>query len=248
MANYKKEKINDYISCKHILDSYILDDYNAILVIKDEDTGYNMLHVRLVNEKIEVINRWHLNNYHFGFIHDITIIKSLNIFQVQNVEGNFNALYNYREGKFIVPIGIWNAIDAGRRNCILNKYNGFLAYFTVESDYEDDDKYSYVNEVTGDRIFESFTINDGTYFALINVDGTIRGNKLFKGATFSKITEIIDLEKYDSIDEFKKERIQACNSQKQDNKQKYHELLESRNDGSISPYFDSEVAKVLSLK
>ena len=250
MTNHKGENttIKNLISCKNTVDGYYLDDNNAIIVTIGENAKYNMLHIRLVNGKLAIINRWVTNNYHIGFIHDLAVIKDLNLFQIQNDEGSFNALYNYIEGKFIVPLNTWKEIDAGKGNSILKKYNGFLAHFEIQSDYEEDDEYSYINPITGERIFESFTVKDDTYYAIINIDGTIRGNKLFKGKSFSKITEIIDLDKFQSIDEFKSERTQACNSQKQDNKQKYQELLAYRNDGSISPYLDSEVSKVLNLK
>lgn len=142
----------------------------------------------------------------------------------------------------------WELVESGRNNSILKKYNGFLASFGIRSDYEEDDVYAYDNPITGERIVESFVVEDGDYYAILNIDGTIRGNKLFKGKSFSKITKIIDLDEYESLDAFKKERKQLCNDKKQKSKQEYYQLVESRNDGSISPYLDSEVAKVLNLK
>lgn len=61
---------------------------------------------------------------------------------------------------------------------------------------------------------------------------------------FSRISQIIDLDEYESLDAFKQDRKQICNAQKQE----YQQMIETRNDGSISPYLDSEVAKVLGLK
>ena len=102
--------------------------------------------------------------------------------------------------------------------------------------------------MTNEKIVESFGVKDGTYYAILNTDGTIRGNKLFKGSSFSKISQIIDLDQYESLDAFKQERKQLCNDKKQKQKQEYQQMIETRNDGSISPYLDSEVAKVLGLK
>jgi len=232
-----------------IEDEYILDDENKIVVIRDdEDTGYIMIHERLIDGKEVEINSWPIKSYYFGSIHDVTVIKDLNLFQVQNGCGGFNALYNYKEGKFVVPQNTWGLIEAGRENSILKKYNGFLASFHIIPDYEEGDVYAYDNPITGERIVESFGEIDRYYYAMLNVDGTIRGNKLFKGQSFSKITEIIDLNDYESLDEFKKERKQLCNEQKQMKKNAYLQLIKTRNDGSISPYLDSEVAKVLNIK
>ncbi len=246
----KKSMIDIMVSAKgNIEDKYILDDENAIIVVHgDEPTSYIMIHEKLVDGKLLEKNRWPLKSYYFGSIHDETVIKDLDLFQVQNVDGEFNALYNYKEGKFVVPQDTWSSIESGRGNSILKKYNGFLATFNIRSDYEEGDVYAYNNPMTGERIVESFGVEDGHYYAILDIDGTIRGNKLFKGHSFSKITEIIDLDKYESLDDFKIERKQLCNNQKQKRKQAYYQLLKTRNDGSISPYLDSEVAKVLNIK
>ena len=245
----EKSKIEKLVSRQQTEDRYILDDENAIIVINgNEAVEYIMIHERLVDNKLVEIKRWPLRSYYFGSIHEVTAIKDLNLFQVQNGSGSFNAIYNYKEGKFIVPQNTWGLVESGRDNSILKKYNGFLASFKIRSDYEEDDVYAYDNPITGERIVESFGVEDGDYYAILDIDGTIRGNKLFKGKSFSKITQIIDLDKYESLAEFKKERKQLCNDKKKKSKQEYYQLLESRNDGSISPYLDSEVAKVLNLK
>lgn len=250
----KVSKIKKLVSNQKTIDRYILDDENAIVVIENNDRNaegeyYIMIHQRLQDEKLVEINRWNISGYYFGGIHDVTVIKELNLFQIQNSCGKFNALYDYKNDKFVVPRGVWNFVDAGRRNNeILKKYNGFFASFEISSDYEEGDVYSYINPITNVKIVESFNVKDGTYYAMINIDGTIRGNKLFKGDSFSKITEIIDLEQYGSIESFKNERKQVCNDKKTKRKQEYQQMIAARNDGSISPYLDSEVAKILELK
>ena len=252
----KKEKLNKFekmVYNQETEDTYILDDENAIVVIENKDRNkhdehYIMLHQRLQDGKLVEINRWYIRSYYFGTIHGVTVIKDLNLFQVQNGCGDFNALYDYKNGNFVVPRGVWSIIESGRNNEILEKYNGFLASFGISSDYEEGDVYSYTNPITNEKIVESFGVIDGSYYAIINTDGTIRGNKLFKGISFSKITQIIDLSQYESLEEFQKERTQFCNDKKQKRKQEYQQMIENRNDGSISPYLDSEVAKVLGLK
>lgn len=246
-------QIKKLVSSQKTEDRYILDDENAIIVIENNDRNthseyYIMIHQRLENGILVEIDRWYISGYYFGSIHDVTVIKDLNLFQVQNSCGAFNALYDYKNGKFVVPRGVWGVVESGRNNSILKKYNGFLASFGISSDYEEGDVYSYINPMTNEKIVESFGVKDGTYYAILNTDGTIRGNKLFKGSSFSKISQIIDLDQYESLDAFKQERKQLCNDKKQKQKQEYQQMIETRNDGSISPYLDGEVAKVLGLK
>lgn len=234
-------------------DRYILDDENAIIVMKNRNKDkhsepYVIIHQRLVDGKLTEINRWYNTCYYFGSIHNVTVLKEFNLFQIQNNNGDFNALYDYKNDKFVVEQGIWQNVESGRNNKYIDKYNGFLASFYISSDYEEGDVYSYINPITNEKIVESFGTKDGIYYAIINIDGTIRGNKLFKGQDFSKITEIIDLNQYKSLIDFKDERKQLCNEEKKKRKQEYQQMIEARNDGSLSPYLDSEVAKILELK
>lgn len=208
----ESSKIERLVFQQKAEDRYILDDEDAIIVIhSDEPTGYIMIHERLVDDKLVEINRWSISSYYFGSIHDVTPIREFNLFQVQNNGGEFNAIYDYKKGIFVVPQRTWEIVDSGRNNNILKKYGGFLASFSISSDYEDDDVYAYENPITDERIVESFVVRDGNYYALLNLDGTIRGNKLFKGNNFSKIESIIDLDKYESLAQFKEERKQFCN-------------------------------------
>ena len=247
----KEEKITleKLISQQKTEDRYILDDEDAIILIHSEERfGYIMIHERMIDEKLVEINRWPMRTYYYGPIQDNAPIKEFNLFQVQNGVGDFNAVYDYKSGEFVIPQNTWKLVESGRHNNLLKEYGGFLASFSISSDYEDDDVFSYKNSITGQRIVESFCVSDGNYYAILNLDGTIRKNKLFKGDSFERITEIIDLDKYESLDAFKKERKQVCNNTRDKRKQEYHQLLESRNDGNISPYLDSEIEKILKLK
>ena len=177
----QKSKIEKLVSRQQTEDRYILDDEDAIIVIhSDESTGYIMIHERLVDGKLVEINRWPLRSYYFGSIHDVTVIEDLNLFQVQNNGGNFNALYNYKEGRFVVPQNTWGLVESGRGNSILKKYNGFLASFEIRSDYEEDDVYAYDNPITGERIVESFGVGDGYYYAILEEINYLKGSLFLK--------------------------------------------------------------------
>ena len=56
--------------------------------------------------------------------------------------------------------------------------------------------------INGQRYWYSFEPPKETYYVLINKDGSIRGNRLFKGENFAKIVEVIDLIMHDSLEEF----------------------------------------------
>lgn len=232
---------------------YILDCENAIVVIKNDDksindSNYIMIHKRLLLDTITEVNRWYLKYYHFGSIHNVTVIKKLGLFKVQNISGAFGSLYDYKNGKFVINQDEFEMLKFGENDSMIKKYNGVLGLFSIFSDYEKDDVFSYTNPVTKEKLIESFSVSDGCYYAILNLDGTIRGNKLFKGSSFSKIEEVIDLNKYNSLSEFKNEVKELCNYKKKKPKEAYYQMIKSRDDGSVSPYLDSEVEKILSLK
>lgn len=245
--------LKEYIDMQKTEDRYLLDESNAIILVENNDKAshnetYIMIHERLIDGKLKEINRWYMNGYYFGSIHRVTPIKNLNLFKVQNGTGYFNALYDYKNDMFIVPQGDWNLLEFGRDNKYFEQFNGILASFSISSDYDEDDVVSYTNPITNEKITESFRVRDGNYYAVLNLDGTIKGNKLFKGIDFSRIKSIIDLSEYGTLTEFKKARKQFCNDEKKAQKQNYYSMIESRNDGSISPYLDSKVAEILKLK
>ena len=233
-------------------DKYVLDDKNAIIVIRNPNKKssyyYIMIHERLIDDELQEINRWNMESYHFGSIHDQSVIKQYSLFKVQGTNGNFNALYNYKKAQFVIPQREWQTLYFGKNDKYLKEYNGILGEFRIDSTPEKSDMISYISPLTNEKIVESFSVSDGNYYAIINLDGSIRKKKLFKGSSFSKIKKIIDLKEYGTLQEFKEERKRMCNEKKQNKKDAYYKMLEERNDGSISPYLDNEVIKVLQLK
>lgn len=101
-----------------------------------------------------------------------------------------------------------------------------------------------MNPVTNRKIEEFFIVRDENYYIMINIDRTIRGNKLFKGSNFSKIKSIIDLKKWESLIKFKRKNKQLCNALKDINKREHYRWLKSRNN-DISPYMNQEGLKIL---
>jgi hypothetical protein len=244
-SEIKKEKLTLLVKRLNSYGYYILDHENAIVVFKNKaDDNYKMVHVRFIEDSLNEINSWYIKQYYLGFSNSYVNLKKLNLFEVQNGCGNFDSLYDYKNDRFIIPQNEWYSINLN----YLDKYDGILGVFGIHSDYNEDDEYSYRNSVTGEIMEATFSVSDGDYYGMINLDGSIRGNKLFKGSSFSKIEEIIDLDKYESLEQFKAERKKYCNELKAKQKQAYYEMLSERNYDSFSPYLDSEVKRIIELK
>lgn len=228
---------------------YPLDENNRIIVSLNRDNySYEMIHKRLVNNNYKIINKWFINPYYHNYIRKDSIIKDLNLFQIENADGHFNAWYDYKKAKFIISQGVWDEITFGENNEYLKKHNCALASFTVKSDYEDDDIYTYDSAIDGKKMIGSFETTDGKYFAILDLNGKIRNNVLFKGESIYKISSVIQLCLYKSLDEFKNIRKYVCNELKKNRKIYYYEMINKYHDGNHSPYLDEKVALVLNKK
>ena len=103
--------------------------------------------------------------------------------------GHFSALYDYKNDNFVVTQNEWSVLKFGNNNNFLEKYNGILAKFSIESGYEERDVYSYYNPITEEKIVKNFSLRDDNYYAILNIDGTIRGNK--KVILFLKLCKLL---------------------------------------------------------
>ncbi len=241
-----------------VLDRWFLDDENAIVLVNNSNekskNKYIMIHYRLVEGKLVEINRWYQRSYFLGS-HEDDVIEEFNLFMVPVGYGiGADVIYNYKLDKFIVPKGQFDCIGmtnwatgmsyGGDGPNYLKEYGCFLAYFSLSSTYEELDIIAYQNLVTREQMTYDFNCHE-VYFALLDPDGTIRDNKLFKGDNFSRIVAHVELDDYSSLDEFKKERIAILNQEKQKRKKQYLEKLARSGSESVSPYLDEEVLSVL---
>lgn len=250
------EIINSKImgNSKHVLcDIIYLDEINKIMVYNnDNGDSYTMFHYRKIDGILTEVNHWNLNNYN-KTVNSTFIKRDYNLFLVQS-GGKYtktDSIYNYHEGKFIVEKGNFDMIlfQYGIKNIdFLKVYKCFIGYFKLHSTKEDDDVIKYKNELTKEEVIYDFSKVSDLYFAFINIDGTIRDNKLLKGSKLSMITEIIDLNKYSSLDELKEEIIRQLDEEKNREKQKYLEIINKKNMVNSSLYLDEEVEKILKLK
>ncbi len=247
-----RKKMKSLISSPNVLDHFILDDQNIIVIVNSNKRSvycdYCMIHKKLVDGKLVEIFSCPLESYTFNDKASFPVISSLGLFKVPNSGGNVDSIYDYKNGRMIITKGTWDFLEFGVNNSLLEKYNCIFASLTISSDFNDSDFYSYVSPVSEKIVVESFNVVDGTYHAILNPDGTIRGNKLFKGVSLSKVDKIIDLNKYKSLDAFKEQRKKLCNDRKNREKQRYFKQLNESKDKSTSSCFSNDVVKVLNLK
>lgn len=224
----------------------VLDEKNAIAVFRDNGNSL-LVHFRL--EEGELIKVSQKTSFEYDYFKDkFDFINQLSLLKRANNREDFSLTYKYKNGSYIIEDGIWDTITFEEKKELFKKHQCALGMIKIASDYENDNNYSFISPVTGENVTESFTVYDGNYYAILNLDGTIRGKKLFKGNSFSKIEEIIDLNDYESLETFIKERKNICNEIKQRNKQYYMEMIAEKNNGSNSPYLDSEVLRILKMK
>lgn len=245
---------------------HILDDKNAILLYENSDEDYEkthdfyyMKHCRLENEELVEVSRWNQSSFSFGG-NESEIIRSLNLFMVQggrnhihNYGGVCNALYDYENDRFVVEKGDWDCIGFNSRDAFksprsninfLREYECFVGSFRLSSDEEKNITYYNENPINHQEDSYEIKVYDGIFFGILNPDGSIRDNKLFKGSDLAHPIEVIDLNNYDSsLDAFKQTRIQELN------KLRNQKLLEYRNKHfNEEEPVTNEVLKTLNLK
>ncbi len=235
-TNAKFFQLKDKLSYKEIIDNYYLDCENVIATDIDD----RIIHYRLVGDELVEMNSW--NGISVLFTCHPLNINGYSLVEVAKGYDSLGMIYDYKNAKVVIPFGMWHNISHA------SNYEGFLASFTISSLIDDNDTIRYQNMLTNEWLEEKFQVSDGTYYAIINYDGTIRGNKLFKGETFAKTTEIIDLDEYESLEDFKKQRIARCTELKDRQVAEYQQKIAAREDNNLSPYLDKEVAQILKLR
>lgn len=248
-------------------DFLVFDEEDAIVVVKNPNESskndYLMIHYRFIDGKLKEMNRWEQRTRFFGPTNHQNITE-LNLFMVPGGCNIFHpswdccgSLYDYKTCKFVVPKGDFDGISmtnhlAGVMHAIpeknyLKESNCFLSNFELTSEYEEGDILHYTNPITSEDMAYCFSSSE-IYFAFLNIDGTIRGNKLFRGRNLSRIENTIDLENYVSLEEFKKSRRKELTKKKNIAKKNYYENTKKEQKAFISPYQDDEIMRLLELK
>jgi len=263
-----KQKKNDQQKVKNLQDAierkiekmgfscskvYILDDENAIVL----GGMYNhnvMIHYSMCYGKLFEITHVPMRNMHGRQLKEHKLFMLLE-------DHRFNcctAVYDYANGKFIAKKGDFDNIgyDASMsiidqhtpRINYLQQHNCFLAYFTLMSDGKFlNERIEYISSINRNTYFYDLEPPEETYYAFVNLDGTLRGNSLFRGETITKIEQVIDLRQYGTLEEFKIQRKKELNEIAKQNKKAYFDKVGTGHWENPSPYLDQEVIKVMSL-
>ncbi len=253
-----QNELETLLNNRNLIDYFILDQQNSITVnINPSNQNYIICHERLKNGCFSVIKKWELKTYLYGYSDKDNVFKEYNLFAVRGKKGQIKGLYNYEKEAFAVPIGLWENIS--QHNFItwkneqlpkvnfLDKYGCFLASFTLSTKVLPNEKIIYNNCYTKELITIDFNVTE-TYYALLNPNGTIRSNQILKGNSLSTITDIINLDNYESLIDFKATRKRELEKLKQQKKEQYQQLIATRSYDNVSPYQDQEVLKILRLR
>ena len=114
-------------------DKFILDDKNAIIVVrnleKNNSYKYTMIHERLEENDLNIVNSFELKNYWYSIDESKVLFRDLNLFLVQENSISSDAIYNYKDGKFIIEKGLFNSIITTNNYVdFLKEYNCFFRF------------------------------------------------------------------------------------------------------------------------
>lgn len=207
--------------------TYYLDSYNVINAYEIFENGnynYYLAHFKKEGDEWKFIKMW-------DKLDAITGSKNVSypkqhLFFAAYRNGISSYVYNWQTYEFPVEVGTYDSLihsyveDGNARN-YLDDYNCYIGKFTLSSDREESDIVTYYDYLEQGYKQHSFVQKDEPYFTILNIDGTIRDNKLFQGLSTSFINKEIDLNLYDSLEDFKEKRRKMLNLTKQSLKELY---------------------------
>lgn len=117
------------------------------------------------------------------------------------IKDGYNNICNFKEGKFVIKSKDWECIVYS--TYYYAHYNCLLAYFDLYNSSEENHDFICYDSITHKEIHYSFNMNDMRHYAVLNLDGTIRDNKIFIGCKFENIEKVVDLNEYSSLDDYK---------------------------------------------
>lgn len=240
--NKKVKPVKDYVSDIRKECKYILDDENVMVLLENTnpeiDEYYMMAHYRLKDQNLNLIQSWPQDGYTIGTSpEDVISSHSLVLLQggTEKMTHDIihNALYNYQSGEMIIAPGIWDNINYLSSHItpspveinFLTEYNCFIAQFQLMSSQDECCYQSYYHPITREKKDWSGIVMDDPHFAILNMDGTIRDNKLLIGKDFFSIRSTVDLNEYSSLEEYKRKRLLILEEEKRKKKEEFDQVL-----------------------
>jgi len=238
---------------------FLLDEKNAIIINKG-DEFHIARHYRLIDEYVsdrdiafsdkkftKLIKEWKIPFYHIEQqpLNGTTLFYTATDKEFTSNKFSYTngRIYDYVKAKFLFDPTFWENISIA----LFEQYQVFLGSFTLASDKSKKfpSSISWEHPLTKKRITYQIEQKDIPYFAILELDGSIRGNKLFQGNSFSEITNIIDLDEYGSLDEFVLFRKKVLNEQRDLRKLEYDQRKQELQTEYATPYLDNEVMKLV---
>lgn len=71
--------------------------------------------------------------------------------------------YKYENGLYTLENEMWSTINFAGYNDLFNKNHCAIGMMRITSDAEEDDSYSYISPITGEKVTESFSVCAGNF-------------------------------------------------------------------------------------
>jgi hypothetical protein len=128
-----------------------------------------MLHERLVNKRLDIINKWSIPYYSEN--QKNIILEDYNLFIVKTSDDFYDYIYNYKEGSFVTPNNLWNKINICKDEKDNLMYEGFATSIDLNENNMDLFKKNYSVDNN---------VNYGRYYSILNIDGSIKDDCLYQ--------------------------------------------------------------------
>ena len=254
---FKKDKIKESLkklnglNIGYIYSSYLDPDRNRLFLVVDGIEGYELREYDL--NSVSLLNSSSINYPEITFLTTPSLNKNgISVIRSYHGEEYEELVYDINNSKVLIEPGLYDSFafyssevsPATGRDVIdyTKDFNAIIGVFDIVS-RDEDDIYTYNDPLTGTNVTCDFGIHEGIYYAMINMDGTIRSNKLFRGNDFSKIEFIVDMDEFKSLEAYKVYRQDVVNRRKQNLKKDFNKSMQKY--GAYFPYQNEGVIKLL---
>lgn len=251
---FKKDRLKESLkklNVGYIYSSYLDIERDKLFVVVDASRGYELREYSIKDAKLlnSIPVKYPLISF---FSTDTLDKKGVCIIRNYYEEAQTELMYDLNNSKVLIEAGLFDSfafysseVSEAKGHDVIDytkDFNAIIGVFDIVS-RDEDDIYTYNDPLTGATVTCDFGIHEGNYYAMINMDGTIRSNKLFRGNDFSKIEFIVDMDEFKSLEAYKEYRQDVVNRRKQNLKKDFNKSMETY--GAYFPYQNEGVIKLL---
>lgn len=251
---FKKDKLKESLkklNVGYIYSSYLDIERDKLFVVVDGEKGYELREYSIKDAKLlnSIPVKYPLISF---FSTDTLDKKGVCIIRNYYEEEQTELMYDLNNSKVLIEAGLFDSfafysseVSEAKGHDVIDytkDFDAIVGVFDIVS-RDEDDIYTYNDPLTGATVTCDFGIHEGNYYAMINMDGTIRSNKMFRGNDFSKIEFIVDMDEFKSLEAYKVYRQDVVNRRKQNLKKDFNKSMETY--GAYFPYQNEGVIKLL---